>query len=86
MEYMENAFKMRKEAKRNTALRKAKRAQKEKPTTKPNKGLVMWRKRAQTQIKRSPIGVKLHRHGLCNPRGPLGKGSGERASSGVTDP
>ena len=79
MEYMENAFKMRKEAKRNTALRKAKRAQKEKPTTKPNKGLVMWRKRAQTQIKRSPIGIKLHRRGPYIPKGPPGKGGGEGA-------
>jgi hypothetical protein len=46
MEYMENTIKMHKETKRNMVLRKAKRAQKEKPTTKPNQGLAMWRKKS----------------------------------------
>ena len=49
------------------------------PTTKPNQGLAMWRKRAQTQIKWYLIGVKLHGHGLYTPRGLPCEGSGERA-------
>ena len=44
MEYIENTFKMRKETKHNTVLRKAKEPKGRKPTTEPNHGLVMCRK------------------------------------------
>jgi hypothetical protein len=51
MEYIENTFKMRKETKHNTVLRKAKEPKGRKPTIEPNQGPIMWRKRAQTQSK-----------------------------------
>ena len=86
MEYMENTFKMRKETKRNTVLRKTQRAQKEKAHYQAKSRQSHVEKRAQTQIKRSPIGVKLHGHGLYTPRGPPCEGGGERARSRAIDP
>ena len=68
---------MRKETMHNTILRIAKEPKGRKATTKPNQGPVMWRKRAQTQMKRSPNGVKLHRDGPYIPRGPPGKDGGK---------
>ena len=38
MEYMENTFKIRKETKRDTILRKAKDPKGGRPTTRPNQG------------------------------------------------
>ena len=55
------------------------------PTTKAKLGLAMWRKGAQTQIKRSPIGVKLHRHVPDIPRSPLCEGGGDWSHSRAAD-
>ena len=92
MEYMENTFKMHKETKRNTVIRKAKRAQKEKIHYQAKSGPSRVEKKNQTQIKRSPIGIKLHRGGPDIPRSPPCEGGGDQSHSrggqpiGLADP
>ena len=81
MEYMENTFKMRKETKCDTILRKA--AQEGKAYYQAESGPNIWRKRGQTQTKRSPNGVKLYRHGPHIPKGPSDKTWARTVSPGV---
>ena len=73
MEYIENTFKMHKETKCDTILRKAKEPKRGKAYYQAKSGPSIWRKMAQTQTKRSPNGVKLYGHGPCIPRGPPDK-------------
>ena len=73
MEYMENTFKVCKETKSDIILRKAKEPKRGKAYQQAKSGPNIWRKRAQTQNKQSPNGVKLYRHGPHIPRGPPDK-------------
>ena len=82
MEYMENTFKVCKETKCDIILRKAKEPKGGRPTTRAS----IWRKRDQTQTKRSSNGVKLYGHDPHIPRGPPDKTSAKTVSPGVDRP
>ena len=82
MEYMKNTFKMRKETKCDTILRKAKEPKGGRPTTRPS----IWKKMDQTQTKRSSNGVKLYGHDPHIPRGPPYKTWAKMVSPGVDRP